>query len=362
VTVPNIPDIVAVGDHITRKGAEKLAALAAVLELHGRRLVCPQVFAVFALLIPFCALFSEQLEPTQKLKQVGSPSAMSEEQITLSDGTVVTYERARQFMDYYCRRYKFGKPDVDFHQVPVKMGNIHWDAVMTVGGRRIGMGSAVSKKAAQTACYLDVTQYLESCDKDLWKTFVEAARSGKDLGMAPSVYFSMSSGLDDEIRDLCHDIRTSSLYKNRPATKVPSNGTDSNLTNAQPRSSNAAHLPRAVLAAKSDRLLRKRQEYLANPDMEKMRNTRMSLPVYTRAVDLIAHVENNEVTICMAATGSGKTTQLPQLILDEWIDKGKGAHCNIVCTQPRRIAAISVADRVAKERGETVGRGHAYSC
>ena len=259
-------------------------------------------------------------------------------------------------MEYYCRRYKFGKPDVDFQPTRDRKSN-GWEAVMTVGGRRIGMGSAASKKNAQTACYLDVTQYLESCDKDLWKTFVEAAKSGKDLGMAPTVYFAMSSGLDDEIRDLCHDIRQSSLYKNRPATKLLSDGTDSNPKNVQSRSSNTPYRPEAVLAAKSDRLLKRRQEYLRNPAMETMRNTRMDLPVYTRAADLIAHVESNEVTICMAATGSGKTTQLPQLILDEWIEKGRGAHCNIICTQPRRIAAISVADRVAKERGETVGRG-----
>jgi HrpA-like RNA helicase len=344
-----------VGDHTTRKEADKLAALAAVFELHGLGLVRRQVLAGTCVAHAiFAARFCKQLENASKSKQVGHPSMVAE-QTTLSDGTVINYERARQFMDYYCRRYKFGKPDVEFHLTAGKRGNSAWEAVMTVGGRRIGMGSAASKKNAQTACYLDVTQYLESCDKDLWKTFAEAAKSGRDLGMAPTVYFSMSSGLDDEIRDLCHDIRKSSLFKNRPATKISTNPTDS--SNVQTRSSDVPYRPEAVLAAKSDRLLKRKQEYLENPDMEKMRSSRMLLPVYTRAAELIAHVENNEVTICMAATGSGKTTQLPQLILDEWIGRGQGAHCNIMCTQPRRIAAISVADRVAKERGETLGRG-----
>lgn len=62
----------------------------------------------------------------------------------------------------------------------------------------------------------------------------------------------------------------------------------------------------------------------------------------------------------MASTGSGKTTQIPQLILDNFTAKGKGAECNIVCTQPRRLAAISVAQRVANERNESLGRSVGY--
>ena len=45
----------------------------------------------------------------------------------------------------------------------------------------------------------------------------------------------------------------------------------------------------------------------------------------------------------------GKTTQLPQLVLDDMILRGQGALVNIICTQPRRISAIGVADRYALE-------------
>src|SRR5882762_2143189 len=76
-----------------------------------------------------------QLETAYQLKRAAAQSA---EETTLSEGTVINYERARQFMDYYCRRYKFGKADVDFQSVASKGA---WEAVMTVGGRRIGMGS-----------------------------------------------------------------------------------------------------------------------------------------------------------------------------------------------------------------------------
>lgn len=59
-------------------------------------------------------------------------------------------------------------------------------------------------------------------------------------------------------------------------------------------------------------------------------------------------------------TGCGKTTQLPQFILEEEIASLRGANCSIICTQPRRISAVSVADRVCSERGEKLGATVGY--
>jgi ATP-dependent RNA helicase TDRD9 len=53
------------------------------------------------------------------------------------------------------------------------------------------------------------------------------------------------------------------------------------------------------------------------------------------------------------ATGSGKTTQVPQYILDHYIKQKR--YCNILVTQPRRIAAISIAKRVCQERSWELG-------
>uniref|UniRef100_A0A8C5HZZ1 RNA helicase n=1 Tax=Gouania willdenowi TaxID=441366 RepID=A0A8C5HZZ1_GOUWI len=57
-------------------------------------------------------------------------------------------------------------------------------------------------------------------------------------------------------------------------------------------------------------------------------------------------------------TGCGKTTQVTQFILDDHIERDVGSTCRVVCTQPRRISAISVAERVAAERAESVGNGN----
>ena len=52
--------------------------------------------------------------------------------------------------------------------------------------------------------------------------------------------------------------------------------------------------------------------------------------------------------------------QVPQFILDDYLQKGIGSQCRIFCTQPRRISAVSVADRVAAERAEKIGQSTGY--
>jgi ATP-dependent RNA helicase DHX36 len=59
-------------------------------------------------------------------------------------------------------------------------------------------------------------------------------------------------------------------------------------------------------------------------------------------------------------TGCGKTTQLPQFILEDEISSLRGADCCIMCTQPRRISAISVAARIASDKGESLGETVGY--
>uniref|UniRef100_A0A8C5C512 RNA helicase n=1 Tax=Gadus morhua TaxID=8049 RepID=A0A8C5C512_GADMO len=77
------------------------------------------------------------------------------------------------------------------------------------------------------------------------------------------------------------------------------------------------------------------------------------LPITKNRQELVSLVENNSVVIIRGATGSGKTTQLPQFILDHY--SKKNAPCNIVVTQPRKIGATSIARWVATERRCTLG-------
>lgn len=69
---------------------------------------------------------------------------------------------------------------------------------------------------------------------------------------------------------------------------------------------------------------------------------------------ILEKIANYKVVIIEGETGCGKSTQVPQFILDECVDKHK--HCNIVVTQPRKIAATSLARRVCRERGWQLGK------
>ncbi|XP_028396420.1 ATP-dependent DNA/RNA helicase DHX36-like [Dendronephthya gigantea] len=82
---------------------------------------------------------------------------------------------------------------------------------------------------------------------------------------------------------------------------------------------------------------------------------RENLPSYKMKDKIVDLINSNQVVVISGETGCGKTTQVAQFILDDAIMKGKGSTCRIICTQPRRISAISIAERVAEERGETVG-------
>ncbi|MGM0642944.1 MAG: ATP-dependent RNA helicase HrpA [Thermodesulfobacteriota bacterium] len=75
------------------------------------------------------------------------------------------------------------------------------------------------------------------------------------------------------------------------------------------------------------------------------------LPIAARKDEIVEAVRDNSVVIISGETGSGKTTQIPKMMLEA----GLGTRGVIGCTQPRRIAAQSVASRIAQELGEDLG-------
>ena len=85
----------------------------------------------------------------------------------------------------------------------------------------------------------------------------------------------------------------------------------------------------------------------------KLLKKRQTLPVWNSKKQILELIEKNRILIIQGETGSGKTTQIPQFLLDA------GYYGGIVCTQPRRVAAMSIAKRVSEELevelGEQVG-------
>ena len=98
----------------------------------------------------------------------------------------------------------------------------------------------------------------------------------------------------------------------------------------------------------------------ATKAQQDMLRKRESLPAWDTQDIIIRAVNAHQITIVSGETGSGKSTQSVQFVLDDMIKRGLGAAANIICTQPRRISALGLADRVGDERCSSVGEEVGY--
>lgn len=99
----------------------------------------------------------------------------------------------------------------------------------------------------------------------------------------------------------------------------------------------------------------------ATAQQQRMLQARQNLPAWKHCDEIVEAVARSQVTIISGETGSGKSTQSIQFILDDMIQNDLGIAANIICTQPRRISALGLADRVADERCSKVGDEIGYA-
>ncbi|PIE74606.1 MAG: ATP-dependent RNA helicase HrpA [Deltaproteobacteria bacterium] len=119
----------------------------------------------------------------------------------------------------------------------------------------------------------------------------------------------------------------------------------------QKQENNPEHIKKINLLyskAKNNAYLRKKS--MPVPEFD------LSLPINSKKKEIVEAIKKNQVLIISGETGSGKTTQLPKLC----ILAGRGIKGEIACTQPRRIAAVSVAERIAEELKQPIGENIGY--
>ena len=123
-------------------------------------------------------------------------------------------------------RFNFGRPDLQYSAAAGGSSygrgksNGSWCATLLVNGRRIGMGEARNKKDAQNRAYLDVAQYLESCDPDLWGQWTEKkmmSKGSKGGDGGAHIVFDVDPRTDEELRETVWESRDSHLYKRAKA-------------------------------------------------------------------------------------------------------------------------------------------------
>lgn len=213
-----------------------------------------------------------------------------------------------------------------------------------------------SKSKAESAAFLVGALQIMERDEELKRDFKQALEAGKGqfLRKVHPVDLPMRQQSVHEMRRLAAEVSRA-----RRDDAESYDGSD-NADGLSRHTRSRRRLAASEHASKSAELQNRLETYRTSAELEQLRKTRSDLPMSQYAPQVQDIVRDNIYSVIIGATGSGKTTQVPQILLDEAIQNGTGAECNVVCTQPRRIAATSVARRVADERAEPLQRTVGY--
>lgn len=211
-------------------------------------------------------------------------------------------------------------------------------------------GDAGEESQIELVAYLTAAIELQKNDIDLFSRYLNENRN-KD-GQVLRLNSPIQIGIDAESTGLM-DAAIHRIPESQLPSKVEAlTALESRAEKKSPRKSQQA-LRSLVLRRKLD-------AFNSRPEYTELRMKKAQLPMNHCRNQLIGMMEKNTYGIVMGAAGCGKTTQVPQILLEHAIVNDVGAECNIICTQPRRIAAISIARRVANERGEHLQESVGY--
>lgn len=272
--------------------------------------------------------------------------------IVIKDSTALTTSNARKFFDYY----KIVHPKVSVEVASKLLRNQEslgdspiWAQIL-VDNKPTGEPVEMSgKKKAEDLAYLTAAIALKKEEPELLPRFFRALKTGNGEILRPLNAIDMP--LDDDailvMRETLLSVRRAGLPDQ--AEEILS---DEELSRENRRTKR--QLAPSQIEPRNSQLQQAFSGYLKNPKLEELRRKRSELPMNQYNDKVLDQVNHNTYSIVVGATGSGKTTQVPQILLENAISNGRGASCNIICTQPRRIAATSVARRVAEERAESL--------
>ncbi|CAK9833953.1 ATP-dependent RNA helicase DHX30 [Anthophora retusa] len=156
------------------------------------------------------------------------------------------------------------------------------------------------------------------------------------IDLTPLLKMEMQS-LIDKFNNI--ELQTASKVSKVSEDDIEINGQDTNSLNS--------NIPLNIII--------KRNSELKEHYNESRKKNVTDLPIFQYKDEILSKLQNNQVLLIKGETGSGKSTQVPQFIIDSYIKENRGSECNILVSEPRRIAAISLAEHVANERDERLG-------
>ncbi|KAJ7103397.1 P-loop containing nucleoside triphosphate hydrolase protein [Mycena belliarum] len=167
--------------------------------------------------------------------------------------------------------------------------------------------------------------------RDLWDE-LETARKTKTDALNRGVWAKLRSIIEPKLE-----------------VDVKANGKGSKLSSELRPSSTLRALPHVSELA-SEQIVSGFRARQASPAYQEMLAHRNRLPIAEYRDEIIEILENSQVLVLSGETGCGKSTQVPTFVLEDQLSRGKP--CKIYCTEPRRISAISLAQRVSRELGD----------
>lgn len=277
---------------------------------------------------------------------------------TLNKNAVpLTVEQGKEFVFYFKRKSQgLNNITVDINQKPLPSHKYQPDKSLISGqviadGKEIGqIVYSTKSKEAESLAYLTAAVELANKDPSVLKSFFNETRSSSGEIVNPTIQVPLLISHDtlQLVKSASNLINRESIFTKTSSTA--SLGLDRVFHRRRLRYDMSLDEIRS-----RNRLLKTRHEaFQSNPLFRQLREQKASLPMNQYREQVIRLIDENTFCVIVGETGSGKTTQVPAIVFEDAIIKGRATSVNIMCTQPRRIAAKSVATRVAFERGENL--------